>query len=112
MDDTRAYAVAAASGAALWILTAVVSGRGEAWDSSLYWTVAYPAAIVVAGILGYRSPKRAWRWGLTVMLVQAVVLAVTSASFGLLPLGLILFGVLALPAIGSAALCARLRARA
>ena len=45
------------------------------------------------------------------MFSQAVVLALLSASFGLLPLGLILFGILALPGIALAHFAAWLRLR-
>ena len=111
MSDQRAYAAAIAGGAGLWLATAVISGRTEAWDSSLYWMVAYPLSIVLAAILGYRSPARPWRWGLAVMLPQAVALAVAGSDFSLLPLGLLLFSVLALPAVGLARVMAGLRLR-
>jgi len=95
----------------LWLGTTVISGKKEAWDSTLYWAAAYPLAVVLAGGLGYWVPEKPWRWGLTVMLVQAVVLALASSSFGLLPLGLILFSFLAIPPIGFAQLTAKLRLR-
>lgn len=106
-----AYVIAIAGGAILWLATAAISGRTEAWDSPSYWAVTYPLAILLAGYLGYKSPEKPWRWGLTVMCVQAVVLVISGSSYGLLPLGLILFGVLALPAIGLAQITARLRLR-
>lgn len=106
-----AYAAALVGGAVLWLATAGVSGRTEAWDSPMYWALAYPLAIGLAGVLGYRNPERPWRWGLVVMLVQALVLALTAGSFGLLPLGLGLFAVLALPPIAVARLGARMRLR-
>jgi hypothetical protein len=112
MCDRQAYGIAAASGATLWILTSVISGRREAWDASFYWTLTYPVGLVIAGILGFIAWERPWRWGLTLMLVQALTLAVTAGSFGLLPLGLIMFGILALPPIGVAAIAARLGRRA
>jgi hypothetical protein len=112
LPDQQAYGAAVASGATLWILTAVISGRREAWDASLYWTLAYPAGIAISGILGYLAWERPWRWGLTLMLVQALTLAVTAASFGLLPLGLVMFGLLALPPIGVAGIAARFGRRA
>lgn len=111
-DNSKvAYSIAIVGGALLWLLTMALSGRTEAWDSTLYWTVAYPLAIVLAGALGYQAPERPWRWGLAVMLVQAVVLALTASGFGLLPLGLVMFAVLALPAIWAATLGARIRLR-
>lgn len=113
MSDSSkaAYGIAIGGGALLWLLTMALSGKTEAWDSGLYWTFAYPLAIALSGVLGYRVPDRPWRWGLAVMLVQAVVLALTAAGFSLLPLGLILFAILALPAVAVAALGARVRLR-
>jgi hypothetical protein len=94
------YGVAAGGGALLWLATMAASGRSEAWDSALYWSVAYPLCIGLAAALAYAAPERPWRWALAIMLVQPVMLILTSGnSFGLLPLGLILFGVLALPVI-------------
>jgi peptidoglycan/LPS O-acetylase OafA/YrhL len=103
------YVAAALAGATLWISTSIISGRTEAWDSPLYFSVAYPLAIALAGVLGYLFPHKAWRWGLTVMLVQALVLVVAAKSFGLLPLGMLLFGVLALPPIIAARIMATIR---
>lgn len=106
------YAVALGGGAALWIVTAVASGRSEAWDSPFYWSLTYPLCIALAGLLGYLAPTRSWRWALAVMLVQPVVMILTSGSgLGLLPLGLILFGVLALPPMLGARVGAWLRRR-
>lgn len=104
--------MALGSGAALWLGTVALSGRGEAWDSPLYWSIAYPLCIGLAGVLGYAEPSRPWRWALAVMLVQPVVMILTSgSSFGLLPLGLILFAILALPAIAGARIGAWVRLR-
>ena len=50
---TTAYATAALGGAVLWQLAAMLGGRREAWDSALYWTVAYPLGLVKAAMLGY-----------------------------------------------------------
>ena len=105
------YAFAIGGGALLWLATSALSGRNEAWDSSLYWSGAYPLSILLAGALGYAFAQRPWRWGLAVMLAQAATLALTSGDFSLLPLGLILFGILALPAVGVAQLAARIRLR-
>jgi hypothetical protein len=45
------------------------------------------------------------------MLAQAVVLVMAGSDFSLLPLGLILFSVLALPAVGFARFMAKVRLR-
>lgn len=109
LTPNQALSMGAVSGAVLWLAATIASGQREAWDSSLYWTMAYPAGVVIAGVLGFLCPDRAWRAALALMLAQAVVLAFMAASFGLLPLGLVLFAVLALPPMGVAILAARLR---
>lgn len=111
LSSKWAYALATVAGVLLWLGTTVVSGRREAWDSSLYWAAAYPLAIAVAGALGYLAVERPWRWGLIIMLAQAVTMAAASSSFGLLPLGLIMFAVLAIPPMIVARLAAGLRSR-
>ena len=112
MPDHYAYAIALLGGTTLWLLTSLISGRAEAWDAPMYWSVTYPLAILLAGVLGYRAPLRAWRWGLVVMLVQAPVMLLSSGgSMGLLPLGLALFAVLALPAVAVAKVAAVMRGR-
>lgn len=111
LSARQAYASAAVVGATLWVGTSLLSGRREAWDASAYWMLAYPAAILIAGVLGYLAPTRPWRWAATLMGVQAACLTTASGSFGLLPLGLILFGFLALPPMGAAAAGARYRLR-
>lgn len=106
-----AWTVALLGGAVLWLAAAGISGKREAWDASLYWTVAWPLSIALAGGLGHFVPERPWRWGLAVMLPQALLLMMSGAGIGLLPLGLLVFSILALPAIGAAALMAHLRRR-
>lgn len=104
------YAIALIGGAVLWLGTAAIGGRNEAWDSPLYWSVTYPLCIALATALGYVEPTRPARWALAVMLVQPVVMILTSGSgFGLLPLGLMLFAVLSLPPVLGAYVGAWLR---
>jgi hypothetical protein len=72
---------------------------------------AYPLSVVLAGCLGYWVPEKPWRWGLAVMLVQPVLLTFSGSDFSLLPLGLILFAILALPAMAIAKRAAMARLR-
>jgi hypothetical protein len=105
------YYVAATAGAVLWVGTMAVSGRNEAWDSPLYWSVAYPLCVLFSGVFGYVEPVRPWRFALTLMLVQPVVMVLTAGGGSMLPLGVIMFGILALPAIIVARISAWLRMR-
>ena len=104
--------VALASGALLWLGTAAVSGRREAWDSPLYWTAAYPLCIALAALFAYLAPERPARWAFSIMLVQPLAMVLASnGDFGLLPLGLILFAILALPPFAAAKVAASMRLR-
>lgn len=95
----------------LWLATSLVTGHHEAWDADAYWSLTYPLSIATGGGLGYWAPRSAWRWGLGVMWGQLAVLLLTASGFSLLPLGLLLFSLLALPPIGAAVLMARLKLR-
>jgi len=64
--------VAAASGAAIWIVLSKVSHRREAWDSELYFLIGIPVICVVAACLAYIEPNRPWRWAVTPFAAQAL----------------------------------------
>ena len=104
-----AYTIAAAAGMALLLTTSALGGRSEPWDAPIYWSIAYPVALVLAAGLGYFFPQRPWRWALTLMFMQAANMVLGGAGLGLLPLGLVVLGVLSLPAVLFAWLAARLR---
>lgn len=113
-DSSRsrpAYAIAIVAGVVLWTLTAAIGGRTEPWDSPGYWSVAYPLAIALAGVLGYVFPQRPWRWAVVLMFMQGAVMLFNGTGLGLLPLGLIVLGVLSLPAVAFASFAARLGQR-
>ena len=103
--------VAAIAGAGLWVIVAAVGGYAEAWDSPLYFPVGLPLAITAAALLGAVAPRRAWRWGGWLILGQAAALLVTTGPGSLLPLGLVLFVVLALPCMAASLAGAWLRRR-
>ena len=108
----KAIAGSIALGAALWILASVYAGRREAWDAAAYWAVAYPAAILASGLLGYYRPERPWRWALAIFLGQFLGMCLRNGEIGnMWPLGLALMAVLSLPAIVAALLASRLRRR-
>src|SRR5687768_16564013 len=105
------YGIAVVAGAVLWFATAAIGGKTEPWDTSIYWTVAYPAAIVLAGVLGYAFPQRPWRWAVAAVAMQVPVMVMGGSGLGLLPLGLVVIGVLSLPGIALARWAAKIRVR-
>ena len=101
-------AIALLLGAALWTAASLASGRREAWDAPVYWALAYPAALVASAVLGYFFPVRTWRWPLALFAGQFIAMVIRSDELGgLWPLGLVMFGVLALPAFVAARIAAR-----
>lgn len=111
INTTQAYTIALVGGCLLWLTTSALSGKLEAWDASGYWSLTYPAMLVLAGYLGYRFPEKTWRWPLAIMLAQALMLVGTSSDFGLLPLGLIMFSILAVPGVVIARFMAGIKLR-
>lgn len=107
--EALGWLTAAVAGTVLWSATAHFGGRAEPWDSELYWTGAYPAALALSAVLGFAFPHRSWRWALALMLSQTLVMLAGGAGFGLLPLGMILMAVLSVPAVLTARVGARLR---
>jgi hypothetical protein len=98
-------------GAAIWLLSAEITGRHEPWDAS---GIYYPGALVLGGALG--GALVPGRWGEVaagVFVGQALVLLgrVMSdpGSGGLWPLGLVVLGLYSLLALAGALLGSALR---
>jgi hypothetical protein len=73
--------------------------------------MAYPMAILLSGALGYAFPERPWRWAVVIIYSQLLVMILRGAGVGLLPLGVVLLGVLSVPAVAAASFGARMRQR-
>lgn len=92
-----------------WALAAGLGGRVEAWDSPVYYQVAYPFFALMAGLLGYIRPGHPWRWALGIALGQALVAFARNPTGNLLTLGLIAFAIYSAPLILAARLGTRIR---
>ncbi|MFL6579449.1 MAG: hypothetical protein ACJ8G2_01800 [Burkholderiales bacterium] len=100
--ETRFYVIAFMAGALVWILISAISGRKEAWDSPWYFSIGYPAICLTALAMGFYVPKRSWRWGVTPFAGQFAWLLISEGVGNLLPLGIIAFAVMSLPAVVAA----------
>lgn len=109
--DYWLYVAAGVCGAVVWIVIAAVSGRNEAWDSGLYFSVGVPAVCLLSMALGYFEPARSWRWGAIPLLGQFLWMLVSQGPGNLLPLGVVVFAVLSIPSIATARLGAWVRTR-
>jgi hypothetical protein len=102
--------LAAAAGATLWYGASILAGVREAWDAASYWSVVYPLALAACIALGYGFPRGHWRWPTVLFAAQFVAMWIRNGELGALwPLGLALFGVLALPGLAASRLGAWLR---
>jgi hypothetical protein len=110
-DTAIALGFSFIGGLLLWTLTAFFGHRQEPWDAATYWTIAYPLAILLSAALAALYPARPWRWAVTVIFSQLLVMIAGGSDFSLLPLGLVLLALLSLPAIAAATLAAWLRTR-
>lgn len=93
------FGISAIVGISIWLIISLVTGKQETWDSSYYFLYGVPLMMLMAGILGFISPIRPWRWGVTIVFSQALILILQKPMANLLPLGLVLFGMLSLPVI-------------
>lgn len=86
------------------------TGRREAWDSGLFWTVGLPAAAAASLALGVLARGRAWVWTLLVAPGQVLTMMVRSLEFGTLwPLTLLLSALLSAPFLFAAFVGSRFR---
>lgn len=110
-NSIAASAVTLKVGVVFWVLVAWRTPGGEPWDAPAFWTVVYPLALAIAAVLGACFPRKAWLWGLLLMVLQVPVVAVMSGVGPLSLAGVVYALVLALPAMAIAAVAGALRRR-
>jgi hypothetical protein len=111
--DGAAFVIGLACGAAIWLLSPVLTGHAEPWDGSFG---AYSGSLVVAGAIGgWLMPGRMAANALGIFVGQALVLlgrvVGDPGSGGLWPLGLGFLAVYSLLALAGAAAGAFVRRR-
>lgn len=93
---------------AYWFMVGALSGVGEPWDAARYWWLWYPLSLVIAGVGGRYLRRRTWLAGVIVTFAQVPVMAIGGAGGPLWAVGLLMLGVLALPAVIVATVAGRL----
>ena len=95
--DRALLVLALAFGMIGWWGTSMLSDRREAWDAPLYGQLTLPLTCLVLGLFGYFGSRAAWRWPLLVFGAQLATMIARNGGVGtLLPLGFVLFLVLAI----------------
>jgi hypothetical protein len=99
------FAASAVAGLVVCLVISLVTGRKEAWDSEVYFSLGIPVMCAVMFAIGYRFPERAWRWTLCMAVGQAVTMLSAGNSLSLWPLSLVAMTVLSVPqfVVGSVA---------
>ncbi len=91
------YAVSFVAGLAVCLSITLVSGRKEAWDAPVYFSIGVPVMCVVIFAISYRFPRRTWRWALGMAVGQSVAIMMGGGSASLWPLAIIAMTVVSLP---------------
>jgi len=97
------------SGAGMWVVLGALTGQRETWDSTLYFRWLMPAVCVLCAGLAYLEPRRWLLLGFAPFAGQFAAMLATAGAVNLVPLGLLAFTVLSIPALALARLAALLR---
>lgn len=92
-----AYAVSALAGLAVCLAISLATGRKEAWDSGVYFSVGIPIMVLTIFAISYVFPRYAWRWTLSMALGQSVAMLLGGNSLSLWPLAIIAMMIFSLP---------------
>jgi hypothetical protein len=115
MDNHRQqyipFAASAVAGLLVCLGISLATGRKEAWDSEVYFSIGIPIMGVLIFAIGYRFPDRAWRWTLSMAVGQAVAMLSAGNSLSLWPLSLIAMTVLSVPQFIVGSVASRLATR-
>ena len=86
------------------------TGRSEAWDSGLYWTVGLPLAALVSLVVGFCSRRQDWLWTCLLVPSQVMTMMVRGGEIGnLWPLTLMFSTILSAPFVVASFVGSRFR---
>ena len=112
MNKNTPLLISAVLGAVTWVGIGALSGKTEAWDSSLYWSVGFPFMSIAVLLIAVKWPEKPWRYGVVTMVVQALVGFIQAfPNINLWPLSIFLLLILSLPLVIAASLGSIIRKR-
>ena len=108
---TRAtIVVAVLTGAVLEVGVHAVTGRREAWDTGLYWSVGLPLACLMSFGIGLLSLDSDWLWTAVIVPSQVAIMMIRNSAGGnLWPLTLAFSALLSAPFVLAAFVGSRFR---
>jgi hypothetical protein len=102
------FAWAILGGVVIWAFASLSTTRREPWDAMSYWVFFYPLSIAAAAGIAHRHPRHPAILALLVFESQFLAMGIRMGELGnLWPIGMVLFALIALPAIGLALLVAQ-----
>jgi hypothetical protein len=110
LDRRLTIGLSILTGAVLELGVHALSGRREAWDSGLFWTLGLPIACLASALIGFLSRSTDWKWTLVVAPSQVMTMMVRGGEVGnLWPLTLAASTVLSAPFFVASFVGSRLR---
>jgi len=91
------YAASALCGLTVCLAISQATGRKEAWDSQLYFSIGMPVMVLAIFALSYLFPQRAWRWTLAMAVGQSIAMLLGGNSLSLWPLAIVAMLFFSLP---------------
>jgi len=93
------FILAGAVGLVFWVGVSLLSGAREPWDAAQFWSVIYPAALVLAAVSGAMFQRASVSAGAIVMAAQLPVVMASSGASPLLAAGVVYVVILSIPAM-------------
>ncbi|SQF99122.1 Uncharacterised protein [Paucimonas lemoignei] len=82
-----------------WTAVSMIAGVAEPWDAAGYWTIFYPAALVLSAVLALLPRRFQWAVGAVVIFAQVPVVLAVSGIGPLLAAGGVIAATLSIPAM-------------
>lgn len=92
-----------------WTVVSAIARVAEPWDLAGYWTIIYPAGLILSLIMGAVLKKFQWSAGAIVMFAQIPLIVASSGASAMLGAGIIYSAILSIPAMGLSWFGGRLR---
>ncbi len=84
-------------GFAVCIVITVMTGKKEAWDSELYFTIGIPFMCIAMLLISGHWPQKTWRWAFSMAIGQSIAIAMAGNSLSLWPLSIIAMTLCSIP---------------
>lgn len=105
------FVLSALAGLAVCLAITFATGRKEAWDSEIYFSVGIPVMCATIFAIAYGFPERPWRWAMSMAAGQSVAMLSAGNSLSLWPLSIVAMTILSVPQLMTGSLASKLATR-